>query len=99
MHGYDCEGRIRCMRVSFREVDMPGKAMMLQKAANTQCWEYMHCGSEKENTCPTVVQRYGKACWLVAGTVNGGEPVCLNLHNVPSCKECSFYCALKSIKR
>ena len=60
-------------------------------APKKQCWEVMNCGSEKDMSCPTVVQRSGRACWLVAGTLNGSQPVCKKICNTSNCKDCLFY--------
>ena len=62
------------------------------------CWEYTKCGSDKDASCPTVVQRYGRACWLVAGTLNGSEPTCKKIKNISCCKSCDFYQKVKQSK-
>lgn len=55
------------------------------------CWEYMRCGAETQQLCVTVVQQRGQECWLVAGTMCGGEPQGTLAKKILSCKHCDFY--------
>jgi len=59
--------------------------------AKTQCWEFTKCNSEKNASCPTVVQKAGRSCWLVAGSFCGGPIQCKVAHKFSNCKECDFH--------
>ena len=63
--------------------------------AKIQCWEFMKCGREKDSSCPAVLQYAGRSCWLVAGTLCGGEAEGVNAARIQNCKLCDFYIKIK----
>lgn len=63
---------------------------------NKRCWDFMHCGAERDKSCLVVEQEAGRTCWLVAGTLCGGEVVCGHAKEIDSCKSCDFYKKVKS---
>ncbi len=60
-----------------------------------QCWEFKKCGHEKNSSCPAVVQAAGRSCWLVAGTLCGGQVQGEFAKKIANCKECDFYKKIK----
>ncbi|MBF0342808.1 MAG: hypothetical protein HQL06_01125 [Nitrospirae bacterium] len=66
------------------------------KVERIKCWEYFNCERAKNGCCSAYTKSAGRRCWLVAGTLSGGEPDCPRAKALKSCKECEFY---KKIKR
>jgi len=63
---------------------------------NTMCWEYLKCGHDKNASCPAFVQKAGRKCWLVAGTLCGGKVQGDNAQKIANCKLCDFYKKIKA---
>ncbi|MDA8082247.1 MAG: hypothetical protein M0024_01150 [Nitrospiraceae bacterium] len=62
-----------------------------QQAGKMHCWEYMQCGHEKDASCPAVVYRAGRMCWLVSGTLcRGNTPVIISRKH-KDCRGCDFF--------
>lgn len=55
------------------------------------CWEFKKCGREKNSDCPAIMKKAGKLCWMVAGTMCGGEVQGTFVEKVGNCKKCDFY--------
>ena len=55
------------------------------------CWEFKKCGKEKTLDCPAVIRKAGRYCWLVAGTMCGGEPQGMFIEKGANCFHCDFY--------
>ncbi len=53
------------------------------------CWEFKKCESKED--CPAYVKRAGKVCWIVAGTMCGGEVQGTFAKKIRTCIECDFY--------
>ncbi len=65
-----------------------------QKGGNgamMNCWEFKKCGRDKTGDCPAYYKRAGKVCWIVAGTMCGGEVQGTFAKKVRTCIECDFY--------
>ena len=66
------------------------------------CWEFKGCG--KGEGCPAYTEERldgenaggnaGRACWVVAGTLCGGEVQGVFARKVANCKDCEFYRAV-----
>jgi len=54
---------------------------------NTQCWETMKC---RETNCPAYQNECGR-CWLIAGTMCGGEVQGRFAEKYHSCTTCEVY--------
>ncbi len=52
-----------------------------------RCWEEKECGQEH---CPAYRNPCGR-CWIIAGTMCGGEPQGKFARKFSSCRECSVY--------
>lgn len=62
-------------------------------AKRTNCWEFKKCGQDQNGQCPAY-PKGGRICYLVAGTMCGGQvqgQYAMKIHN---CRECDFYRAL-----
>ena len=71
------------------------------------CWEFKKCGREpggenyNRGRCPAVEaynlngihsgKRGGRACWVVAGTLCGGQVQGTFAKKFSSCEQCDFY--------
>lgn len=55
------------------------------------CWEFKKCGRDQTMDCPAVTKNAGKLCWMVAGTMCGGEVQGTFAEKVGNCKDCDFY--------
>jgi len=55
------------------------------------CWEYKKCGKDKTGSCPAYEKKAGFLCWMVAGTMCGGEPQGTFVQKIGNCKNCDFY--------
>jgi hypothetical protein len=71
------------------------------------CWDYKKCGREPGGSnknlgvCPTATATKlhgthggicaGRACWVVAGTMCGGEVQGVFAKKYDSCEQCDFY--------
>jgi methyl-accepting chemotaxis protein len=55
------------------------------------CWEFKKCGREVTSDCPAITKNAGKICWMVAGTMCGGEMQGTFAEKVGNCKACNFY--------
>lgn len=70
------------------------------------CWDYMDCGrgpkpTSEEGLCPAALEtrlngshdglNAGRACWVVAGTMCGGERQGSFARKLDACSECAFY--------
>lgn len=53
----------------------------------SRCWEIKECG---EKNCPAYKNECGR-CWLVAGTMCGGEPQGRFVHKFEFCTECEVF--------
>jgi len=63
------------------------------------CWEFKSCGNGEH--CPAFREkgldgvnsgkRAGRACWVVAGTLCGGEVHGEFAQKIDDCEECEFY--------
>ena len=60
------------------------------------CWEYKKCGRDTDRSCPAVTQNAGRACWLVAGTMCGGEVQGSAAQKLGNCRDCDFYSKVKA---
>jgi len=63
--------------------------MVKEKRVN--CWEYKRCGKDKTNDCPAFIQKMGRICWLIAGTMCGGQVQGTFAQKLGNCKLCDFY--------
>ncbi|MCC6526105.1 MAG: hypothetical protein IT373_25890 [Polyangiaceae bacterium] len=68
-----------------------------QAPAAPNCWERQRCGREiggaKEvelGACPAA-HGHGRDCWLVAGTLCGGEVQGTFAEKLGNCQMCDFY--------
>lgn len=75
------------------------------------CWEYKRCGREigghthELGVCPVAVTKdlnkthggthAGRACWVVAGSLCGGNPQGSFAQKYKSCEQCDFYQKVK----
>jgi len=59
------------------------------------CWDFMACGRDKTGDCPAYIQKVGRLCWLVAGTMCGGKAQGTFAQKMTICMECRFYQSLK----
>ncbi len=57
------------------------------------CWEFKKCGKDKTGGCPAYPSG-GRVCYLVAGTMCGGQAQGTYALKINSCRECDFYKAL-----
>jgi len=64
--------------------------------AGMNCWEFKNCGRDKDGSCPTVLEKAGRACWLVAGTLCGGQVQGTAAQKLGNCRECDFYQKVKA---
>ena len=55
------------------------------------CWDYMQCGRDRDASCPAVVYRAGKMCWLVSGTMCGDKGPLIISKKHKACRECDFF--------
>lgn len=55
------------------------------------CWEFKKCGREITGDCAAVKKNAGRICWLVAGTMCGGEPQGSFAKKIRNCRLCDFY--------
>jgi len=62
------------------------------------CWEFMNCGrvpggasAEALGVCPAFTCGAGQACWLVAGTMCGGQIQGTLARKIDSCLACDFF--------
>lgn len=60
------------------------------------CWEFMKCENHNQVSCSAFLQKAGRKCWLVAGTLCGGAVQCLTAQKLGSCKVCAFYQNVKA---
>lgn len=63
------------------------------QARKVNCWEFMGCGRDKTNDCPAY-PKGGRFCYLVAGTLCGGEVQGEYALKIDSCRVCDFYKSL-----
>ena len=79
------------------------------------CWEVKKCGREPGGNnqalgiCPSATEsklngahggkNAGRACWVVAGTLCGGEEQGTFAHKYNNCEKCDFYQSVKSEER
>ncbi len=59
----------------------------------TNCWEFKRCGRDKTEDCPAY-PKGGRVCYLVAGTMCGGNVQGVYALKIGNCRECDFYKAL-----
>ncbi len=74
------------------------------------CWDFKKCGREAGTAngpglCPVVIEqrlhtihggdRAGRACWMVAGTMCGGEKQGTFAMKYDNCSKCDFYQLVK----
>jgi hypothetical protein len=75
------------------------------------CWEFKRCGREMGGhnqalkICPAAMTKElhkahggthaGRACWVVAGTMCGGEPQGTFAQKYRNCEKCDFYHKVK----
>jgi len=55
------------------------------------CWEYKNCGRDVQGGCPAYIEGKGRICWLVAGTMCGGEVQGTFARKIKNCNECDFF--------
>ncbi len=76
------------------------------------CWEFKKCGREQGGTrkdlgvCPVAVEsrlhnehggkNAGRTCWVVAGTLCGGEKQGTFAKKYDTCEKCDFYKLVKT---
>jgi len=60
------------------------------------CWDHMKCNRDKDSSCPAVVEMAGRSCWLVAGTMCGGEVQGGAAQKLGNCRDCDFYKKIKA---
>lgn len=65
-------------------------------AKKLNCWEFKKCGRDRTHDCPAVTENSGKMCWLVAGTMCGGETQGTFVEKAGNCKRCNFYAYVNS---
>ena len=51
----------------------------------------MKCGRDATRDCPAVKKDAGYMCWVVAGTMCGGEAQGSYVEKVGNCRKCSYY--------
>jgi diguanylate cyclase (GGDEF)-like protein len=75
--------------LSLQETDesWEGLTSSLIKDIEVRCWEKKKCG---KNTCPKYMNAQGR-CWLIAGTLCGGEVHGKFALKYKSCTECDVY--------
>jgi hypothetical protein len=56
-----------------------------------KCWEFKKCGRDATGDCPAVTRKAGHICWMVAGTMCGGEVQGSFAKKIKNCKQCDFY--------
>jgi len=63
-----------------------------EESQKTNCWEYMHCGRDKDATikCPAY-PNFGRICWAVAGTFCEGKVQGTFAQKCEDCKKCAFF--------
>jgi methyl-accepting chemotaxis protein len=59
--------------------------------SHLQCWEFKKCGREVTMDCPAVVKKAGDLCWMVAGTLCGGQAQGTFVKKIGNCKKCDFF--------
>jgi|GEM_PF-1627519 len=59
------------------------------------CWEFKKCGRDVRGNCPAYTRQQGRMCWLVAGTMCGGNPQGTYAQKIKNCSLCDFFQALK----
>jgi PAS domain S-box-containing protein len=69
-----------------------------EKITLMNCWEFMNCGrvpggasAEAFGVCPAFTCGAGQACWLVAGTMCGGQIQGTLARKIDSCLACDFF--------
>jgi diguanylate cyclase (GGDEF)-like protein len=62
-------------------------ASMAKRSVNVKCWETKQC---KEEGCPAYMNTCGR-CWLIAGTMCGGEVQGKYAQKYKTCCECDVY--------
>lgn len=62
------------------------------------CWDFMECGripggshEHDLGVCPAYTGGAGQACWLVAGTLCGGEVPRTADGKIKRCSQCAFF--------
>jgi len=75
------------------------------------CWDYTDCGrgpkpTSPDGLCPAAVEvrlngahgglNAGRSCWVVAGTMCGGERQGSFARKLDGCAECGFYQQVRS---
>jgi hypothetical protein len=87
------EGLIQELQ-AFLELSFQGNNLSLRdwvKASinplDSRCWQLQNCA---ENTCPAYKNECGR-CWLIAGTMCGGEVQGKFADKFKSCTECAVY--------
>lgn len=75
--------------LSIEEEDISWAKWMssLARAVSPTCWEVKKC---TETGCPAYKNECGR-CWLIAGTMCGGEPQGVFAKKYLSCKNCEIY--------
>ncbi len=63
------------------------------------CWEFMHCGADKEGgpQCPAHPY-FGRACWVVAGTFCEGKVQGTFAKKYENCLKCEYYKSMRKNK-
>lgn len=55
------------------------------------CWEFKKCGREKTGDCPAVTKNLGRMCWIVAGTMCGGQVQGTFAKKYKNCLACDYH--------
>lgn len=55
------------------------------------CWDFKNCPQDRKNDCLAFIQRAGKKCWLVTGTMCGGVEQKDMRAKIAKCRACEFY--------
>ncbi|QWR77366.1 hypothetical protein [Candidatus Magnetomonas plexicatena] len=94
----DEESKVPCpARMAIEWLESAFTNWSKEKAEQKSCWQVIGCPFNIRCKCPAFVNRAGRRCWLVAGTM-GENPFCTHLTKLKDCTECSFYIEIKCIK-
>lgn len=61
-----------------------------QKLSNVTCWEMKNCPQDRRGNCPAYPES-GSECWMVTGTLCGGEEQGTYQEKMARCRACDVY--------
>ncbi len=62
-----------------------------EKTKRMNCWEFYTCPEERQQACPAFTRKAGRSCWIVAGTLCGGQVQGTMAKKIGDCRMCDFY--------